>query len=138
MKKCTWCGTEYPDETTSCALDGTELAETGSSPTRSSTELKPSVKGSAASGNPVTPVLGWFDRQFLKTNRLVLLLAGMCMAGPMLVLAILGFCLCSDPKARDNAVFAMKVAVLGFALGLAVQLYFRYQMQEIEQLVPPK
>ena len=128
MKKCTWCGTEYPNEATTCALDGRELPGNNSSSTRSLTEPQSSA----------TPGLGWFDRQFLKTNRLVLLLAGVCLAGPMLILAILGFCLCSDSKARDNAVFAMKVAVLGFAIGLVVQLYFRYQMQEIEQLVRPK
>lgn len=92
MNRCTYCGKEYPDDTTVCSIDG-QAVEGGI--------LRSSAKP------PFLPGSGWFDQQFSKTSRVVLILGGFCLAGPVLILGVLGLIHCKDPKARENARFAV-------------------------------
>lgn len=48
--------------------------------------------------------MSWLDRQFSQTSLFVLVLAGLCCAGPAFIFGVFGSLLCTDPKAKKNAI----------------------------------
>lgn len=115
MKKCTYCGKTYPEQTQVCPVDGYSLESDQPPPIRD-----PSLP-------PPLPELGFFDNQFLRTPRWACIFAGTCIALPMLIFCLLGMAFCSDSKARDNARFG---AAVSFIM-MIVALWFRWYANRI-------
>jgi hypothetical protein len=62
--------------------------------------------------------LNWFDRQFLNTNVIFLLLLSLCCAGLAVPFGFLGMVGCRSPKARKRAILVFLLGLLW--AGLAV------------------
>ena len=116
MNRCTYCGKEYPDDITVCSIDG-QAVEGGA--------LRSSAKP------PPLPGSGWFDQQFSKTSRVVLILGGFCLAGPVLILGVLGLICCKDPKARENAKFAVVFTAAIIVVGTLVALDLKTLLRQL-------
>jgi hypothetical protein len=105
MKACPQCGLKVLNNTALCEC-GYAFVEAPASmlghpgePNRTLKQPSPLVPP------PPLPEPGWFDQQFLSTPRWALVLGGLCLAGPVFILGLLGLALCKNAKARENAVF---------------------------------
>src|ERR1700678_2698062 len=93
MKQCSYCGAEYPDDATVCAIDENPLVDIKAA----TTVLRPAAK------------MTWLDKQFLDTS------SGFWgyKWNFALTLSIIGVLGCKHPTARKNAWI-----LLGWQLGI--------------------
>ncbi len=119
MKKCTYCGKNYPEQTQVCPTDGYPL-ESDQPPPIPDPSLPPPL-----------PEPSWFDAQFMRTPHWAFVLAAMCIALPLLIISLLGMAVCKEPKARQNARFAAGVSVVVMIFLLFFQWCFRRAMAEM-------
>jgi hypothetical protein len=94
MKKCEYCGKEYPDEATVCDLDAYPLVASKGATTRP----------------PPSEEMNWLDRRFANSG-------GILGYGGIVLwaMSIIGVIACKDPTARKNALINF-----GWQIGLLV------------------
>jgi hypothetical protein len=102
MKKCKYCGKEYPDEATVCELDANPLV----------------ASKVATTAPPPTAEMTWLDKQF--ANMSGGMLGIRCIFA--LPVGIIGVVACKHPTARKNAwiIFGWQIGLLGLAFVLVL------------------
>ena len=122
MKKCTYCGKNYSEQTQICPIDGNSLES----------DLPPSIPDPTLP--PPIPEPSWLDTQFMRTPHWAYILAATCFALPMLIISLVAMVACKEPKARTNARFAAGVSVIMMIAFLFFQWYWMRVATEIDRL----
>jgi hypothetical protein len=99
MKRCPYCGKEYPDEATVCELDANPLVAS---------------KAAIAVPHPIAEMT-WLDKKFAHMSDPLL---GGISPTIILTLGIIGVVACKHPIARKNAwiIFGWQMGILGLAV----------------------